>query len=107
MTDWSDERVKQLKHLVAEGTSAGQIAQAIGISRSAVIGKVSRLGLRLQGGNGGNTGGRPRLAASVVQKKPKLIPPEKHPVVPLVPPTDDEIYRAYANAIFTAARYGV
>lgn len=42
---WPTERVEQLKKLWHEGLSAGVIAQRWGISRSAVIGKVHRLGL--------------------------------------------------------------
>lgn len=43
---WSDERVEKLKTLAAEGYSASQIAKTLGrVSRSAVIGKLHRLGL--------------------------------------------------------------
>jgi GcrA cell cycle regulator len=43
---WSDDRVESLKKLWGEGLSAGRIAHRLGgISRSAVIGKVHRLGL--------------------------------------------------------------
>jgi len=44
--DWTDAAVLQLKALWADGLSCSQIAGEIGCSsRSAVIGKVSRLGL--------------------------------------------------------------
>jgi RNA polymerase primary sigma factor len=43
---WSDERVQRLKALWAEGESAGEIARELGgVSRNAVLGKLSRLGL--------------------------------------------------------------
>lgn len=43
---WSDARIARLKQLWTEGYSAGRIAVLLGgISRSAVIGKVHRLGL--------------------------------------------------------------
>ena len=43
---WTDERVEILKKLWAEGFSCSQIAMRLGrVSRNAVIGKVSRLGL--------------------------------------------------------------
>lgn len=43
---WSDDRVERLKRLWGDGHSAGRIAALLGgISRSAVIGKVHRLGL--------------------------------------------------------------
>src|SRR5437868_9966473 len=43
---WTDERVELLKALWADGLSASQIAGELGgVTRNAVIGKVSRLGL--------------------------------------------------------------
>lgn len=44
---WDDESVKLLKWYVSEGMSGSQIAKAMDISRNSVIGKVSRLGLKL------------------------------------------------------------
>src|SRR5665213_3160285 len=44
--NWSDDRVEQLKTLWTEGLSCSQIARALGgVTRNAVIGKVTRLGL--------------------------------------------------------------
>ena len=46
MTTWTDERVAQLKELWAAGHSAKVIAGNMGgLTRSAVIGKINRLGL--------------------------------------------------------------
>ena len=43
---WTDERVERLKALWAEGLSASQCAKILGgVSRSAVVGKIFRLGL--------------------------------------------------------------
>jgi len=42
---WTDERVAQLKSGVSAGLSCAQIANEIGVSRNAVIGKINRLGL--------------------------------------------------------------
>jgi GcrA cell cycle regulator len=42
---WTTERVALLKNRIDAGLSCGQIAHEIGVSRNAVIGKVSRLGL--------------------------------------------------------------
>lgn len=42
---WSPERVEQLKSLIGAGYSCRQIAEEIGVTRNAVIGKVNRLGL--------------------------------------------------------------
>jgi GcrA cell cycle regulator len=45
--EWTDDRVKLLKKLWAEGSSAGTIADKLGFKneRNAIIGKVRRLGL--------------------------------------------------------------
>ena len=47
---WTDDNVEKLKALVAEGLSAQQIAAALypNLSRSTVLGKAHRLGLRLR-----------------------------------------------------------
>jgi GcrA cell cycle regulator len=43
---WTDDRVEQLKARWADGESASQIArQLTGVTRNAVLGKLSRLGL--------------------------------------------------------------
>lgn len=42
---WNDERLEALKTHFAAGLSCRQIAAEIGVSRNAVIGKLSRLGL--------------------------------------------------------------
>lgn len=45
-SSWSDERVKRLKTLWAEGRSASQIARELGgVSRNAVLSKLFRLGI--------------------------------------------------------------
>lgn len=43
--DWTDERMTLLKTLWASGDSASIIGAALGVSRSAVLGKVHRIGL--------------------------------------------------------------
>ncbi|HLH97862.1 MAG TPA: GcrA family cell cycle regulator [Xanthobacteraceae bacterium] len=42
---WTSERIAQLKSAVEAGLTCSQIAAEIGVSRNAVIGKISRLGL--------------------------------------------------------------
>src|SRR5579871_682417 len=42
---WTDERIAQLKSCVEAGLTCSQIAAEIGVTRNAVIGKMSRLGL--------------------------------------------------------------
>ncbi len=47
---WTDERVRRLKRLWLDGLSAAAIANELGnVTRNAVIGKVSRLGLNGRG----------------------------------------------------------
>ncbi len=48
---WTAEAVEDLKKLALEGKSASHIAAALGVgSRNAVIGKASRIGIKLGGG---------------------------------------------------------
>jgi GcrA cell cycle regulator len=68
---WTAEAVEDLKRLALEGRSASHIAAALGVgSRNAVIGKASRIGIKLGGGGrasvrGGTSAGagRARWAA--------------------------------------------
>jgi GcrA cell cycle regulator len=45
MPTWTSERVELLKKLFDDGLSCREIAVSIGVSRNAVIGKLTRLGL--------------------------------------------------------------
>jgi GcrA cell cycle regulator len=48
---WTAEAVEDLKKLALEGKSASHISAALGVgSRNAVIGKASRIGIKLSGG---------------------------------------------------------
>lgn len=62
-TDWTDERVRTLSDLWGKGERATDIAAALGggISKSAVIGKLTRMGLAGHGSRAeaGRMGGRP------------------------------------------------
>ncbi len=52
---WTAEAVEDLKRLALEGRSASVIAAALGAaSRNAVIGKASRIGIKLNGGGPGS-----------------------------------------------------
>ena len=44
--DWTEARIAQLKALCRDGYSASEIAGVLGVTRSAIIGKIYRLGLR-------------------------------------------------------------
>jgi len=56
---WTSERVELLKQHFEEGLSCREIAAHIGVSRNAVIGKLTRLGLTR-----GPTGAEPRTATA-------------------------------------------
>jgi GcrA cell cycle regulator len=62
---WTAEAVEDLKKLALEGKSASHISAALGVgSRNAVIGKASRIGIKLSGGGGASVRGKgPPLAA--------------------------------------------
>lgn len=45
-TEWTDERIEVLKSMLEQGKSARDIAEKLGVSRNAVIGKSHRLGLQ-------------------------------------------------------------
>src|SRR6185369_8353571 len=49
MSEWTEEQIADLKRLAAEAQSGGQIAAVLGKTRSAVIGKATRLNLDLHG----------------------------------------------------------
>ncbi len=62
---WTDEAVERLKRLALEGFSAAGIAAALGASsRNAVIGKASRIGIKLNGGGRASAPPPPRAAAN-------------------------------------------
>ena len=61
---WTAEAVEHLKRLALEGKSASSIAAALGVeSRNAVIGKASRVGIKLNGGGRPNASGKTRAGA--------------------------------------------
>jgi GcrA cell cycle regulator len=56
---WTAEAVEDLKRLALEGKSASHISAALGVgSRNAVIGKASRIGIKLSGGGPGSSRGK-------------------------------------------------
>lgn len=44
--DWNEAKVDQLRQMVEDGYTGGQIAKAWGFSRSTIQGKITRLGLK-------------------------------------------------------------
>jgi len=93
---WSDEAIEVLRRLALEGRSASVIAQALGAaSRSAVIGKANRIGVKLNGdGRASARGEKPagqyrrqpahfscsessfseRSSAPIVTRDPRIVP---------------------------------
>ena len=56
---WTAEAVEDLKRLALEGKSASHISAALGVgSRNAVIGKASRIGIKLNGGGRASVRGK-------------------------------------------------
>lgn len=65
---WTPGRVEELKRLFESNYTCSQMAREIGVTRNAVIGKLSRLGLsRPKGDNGIPRRSSPRLAPRQTQ----------------------------------------
>ncbi len=79
---WPDARVEALKRAWREGLSASQIAVRLGggLTRSAVIGKLHRLGV-----SGGRKPSAPRLTVAPSPPARKLTGPDSAPFTPLWP----------------------
>jgi GcrA cell cycle regulator len=61
---WTAEVIEDLKKLALEGRSAAAIAATLGVgSRNAVIGKASRIGIKLNGGGRATASGRTGASA--------------------------------------------
>jgi GcrA cell cycle regulator len=82
---WTTERVELLKSHFADGLSCREIANEIGVSRNAVIGKLSRLNLtrekkleiRRPGAKAGRSRSVPRLQYRMLRKLfNEALPPE-------------------------------
>jgi GcrA cell cycle regulator len=70
-SEWPEERVQELRLWAASKLSASQIGDKLGCTRNAVIGKCSRLGIKLWGSHGGIR--RPRTA-----RPPRPSAPRRH-----------------------------
>jgi GcrA cell cycle regulator len=68
---WTDERVELLKSCFAAGLSCRNIAYEIGVSRNAVIGKLSRLNLTRENGRDAP---RPARRNAAKGQRPKAVP---------------------------------
>jgi GcrA cell cycle regulator len=80
--DWNEERTATLRKLWLEGMSASQVARQLGgVSRSAVIGKVHRLGITVRdipypsAHHGAHRGSSSTPARVVRDAAPARVPP--------------------------------
>jgi GcrA cell cycle regulator len=72
---WTAEAVEDLKKLALQGRSASHISAALGVgSRNAVIGKASRIGIKLSGGGGAPVRGKGPPRAARLQWAPAHTP---------------------------------
>jgi GcrA cell cycle regulator len=73
---WTAEAVEDLKKLALQGKSASHISAALGVgSRNAVIGKASRIGIKLSGGGASVRGKGPPRAARLQWAPPHTTRP--------------------------------
>jgi GcrA cell cycle regulator len=87
---WTTERVELLKIRFAEGLSCREIAADIGVSRNAVIGKISRLNLTRDTGRTKtlrqkDAAPRPKASARLRQLLIKVVSPEPEPSIEAEP----------------------
>ena len=69
---WTPDRIEELKCLFDAGRTCSQIAREIGVTRNAVIGKLSRLGLtRPRGDNGIQR--QPRSRDGALQRQVRIL----------------------------------
>ncbi len=78
---WTDERIELLKSCFAAGLSCRQIAGEIGVSRNAVIGKLSRLNLARDDGREARRSTRQDAANG---RRPKTEPRRQYQVLKAV-----------------------
>src|SRR3954466_8081501 len=76
---WTDERIELLKQHFEAGLSCREIAAQIGVSRNAVIGKLTRLGLTR-----GPTNIEQHLQATPKERGPKSVPRAQYRMLQVV-----------------------
>jgi GcrA cell cycle regulator len=86
MDPWPDEMIERLKVMRSQGLTSQVIADALGVTRNAVIGKANRLGL--------SEPRKPKGSNRVVQPPPPAAVPREPPPAPREdPPLLDEAPR--------------
>jgi len=100
---WTDERLELLKSGFAAGLSCREIAATIGVSRNAVIGKISRLNLKRDKDRMVRTG-RPARATSEARPRgaPRLrqILLKAYPAQPEAARVDEPIHNGHTCSLF-------
>ena len=99
---WTEERVQALRQLYEiEGLSTGLVAERMGLSRNAVIGKVSRLGLAKNHAPGKPSISKPRVI-NTGNGGQKSAAPRINPDFDLPPPAPTDV----ARKTFQQLEYG-
>ena len=94
---WTEEAIGLLKRLALEGRSASAIARALGVaSRSAVIGKANRIGVKL---NGDGRASAPKSGRAGACRPPSAAPARATPAA-------DGESSAFAGCYSSAAKRG-
>ncbi len=103
---WTTERLALLKSGFEAGLSCREIAAHIGVSRNAVIGKISRMnltrekaGVRRPARKAAETAYRPKAAATFRQYLLKAVPAEPEPIV-----EDDSIHNGHSCSLFELSK---
>ena len=103
---WTAERLALLKSGFEAGLSCREIAAHIGVSRNAVIGKISRMnltrekaGVRRPARKAAETAYRPKAAATFRHYLLKAVPAEPEPIV-----EDDSIHNGHSCSLFELSK---
>ena len=88
---WTDERVQELTRMTREGKVFREIAEILGCTRNAVIGKVHRLGLHVQVPVSKKAAARRRAPLNVAKIKAKAPEPPRFKYKPRGPSVSVEM----------------
>jgi GcrA cell cycle regulator len=99
---WTDERLELLKSGFADGLSCREIAATIGVSRNAVIGKISRLNLKRDKDRVVRTARPERTGETRPRGAPRLrqILLKAYPAAPGAPVADEPIHNGHTCSLF-------
>jgi len=98
---WTDERLELLKSGFADGLSCREIAATIGVSRNAVIGKISRLNLKRDKDRMVRTGRPERTGETRPRGAPRLrqILLKAYPTQPDAARVDEPIHNGHTCSL--------